>query len=74
MDTGGKRMTIVIPKISGKQFMENSIISIPMVIWILVGRKLMENGITLAVEMMGQRKLTGKKSMENTIGWEEMEQ
>ena len=69
---GGRRMIIVIQRISGKPFTENSIILIPVDIWISDGKRLTENGTTLAVKMMEQRKPTGKKFTENIIGLEEM--
>ena len=39
MDTGGRKMITVIRKISGKPFMENSIILIQRDIWIPTGRR-----------------------------------
>ena len=65
-------MIIVIQEISGKLFMENSITLIPVDIWILAGQKWMADGIIWGQEMMGKRKLIGRKCTENTIGLEVM--
>ena len=51
-----------------------NIILIPADIWIQAGKKLMENGTILAVKMMVQRKLTGRRCMVNITGLEMMEQ
>lgn len=67
-----RKMIIVIQEISGKLFMENSTTLIPVDIWILAGQKWMADGIIWGQETTGQRKLTGKKCMENTIGLEVM--
>ena len=50
--------------------MENNIILILADIWIQAGNKLMENGTTLAIKMMVQRKLTGRKFTTNITGLE----
>ena len=49
---GGRRMIIVIQRISGKPFTENSIILIPVDIWISDGKRLTENGTTLEAAVL----------------------
>ena len=64
---GGRRMIIVIQRISGKPFTENSIILIPVDIWISDGKRLTENGTTLAEKMMEQWKRVGRLCMVRNI-------
>ena len=64
---GGRRMIIVIQRISGKPFTENSIILIRVDIWISDGKRLTENGTTLAVKMMEQWKRVGRLCMVRNI-------